>query len=200
MPREIVVTVLRDRVVRWRVAELIGEGARIALTLPEMRRELADFVHAGADERRDGMVFADLMAATPSTPDDVRAWVQEELDPLVEAHSVEERYAASPVLIGISSERDDPAAWFDAGRMRLLLGAAADGLVHDIAAGPIEVPTLVEPLRLQLAPDHRPQLLLRLGRPRHRVPVRYRVRRQVGLGTNRSVREERLTASTHLIG
>ena len=76
------------------------------------------------------------------------------------------KYSQAPALVIVGTYEDGPAAWIDAGRLmqRILLRATTKGYSHDIAAGPIEIPTLLPILRQEIQPNTRPQLLFRIGR------------------------------------
>jgi hypothetical protein len=130
----------------------------------------------------DGMLTGDLLPDSPSRPGDARRWLSE-LDPAIVAGTVRRNFAHSPVLVVVSSTEDGPPAWFQAGRVgaRLLLHAAADGLAHDIAAGPVEIPPLTQELRDHLAGRGRPQLLARLGRPQQPARPGRRLRHRINL-------------------
>ena len=103
-----------------------------------------------------------------------------ELDEDFEAMAVQERFCESPLHVIVSSGRDDVPSWLNVGRtlQRLLNRAAGLGLVHDIAAAPTEVPTLVPRVRQFAPPDSRPQIVLRIGMSARRdlAPVRTRRR------------------------
>jgi nitroreductase len=163
---------------RGSIAELAGEAMRIALSVPRMRRELAAFIHTDR-QRPDGMLVDEVVPEGAPVVRDVRSWL-EGLDPQNQAAATERRFAQSPLILAIGSSHDDPTDWFEVGRlgMRILLHAAADGLCHDIAAGPVEIPTLSERLRVVLQTDYRPQLLMRVGRP-ERPPLMSSPRRRL---------------------
>lgn len=71
----------------------------------------------------------------------------------------------APLLLAISTERDDERAWIDAGRAlaRILLTGAVHGLSASFLNQPIQVAELRWRLRDELTTDLYPQAILRMG-------------------------------------
>ena len=71
----------------------------------------------------------------------------------------------APLLLAISTERDDERAWIDAGRAigRVLLTGAVHGLSASFLNQPIQVSELRWRLRDELTTDLFPQAILRMG-------------------------------------
>lgn len=166
-----------------RIGVLAGTGLATALSLPSLRRELAGLVHWHGEPARNGMAAEALLPGTERHDMPASQWFLEHADPTRAAEAVRTVYATAPGLVVVVATRaDDPMAWCDAGRAayRVLLRAAAEGLAHDIQAGPVEIPALAVRLAAELEPGWRPQVLLRIGRPL--APQRIRsVRRTVML-------------------
>ncbi|GGX02168.1 hypothetical protein GCM10010383_35460 [Streptomyces lomondensis] len=154
------------------------------LTLPAMRRELAELLHWSGEAAQTGMAVEALFPDADHQDMPARQWFLTHADPERTAERLRHVYAVSPGLLAVVATRaDDPRAWCDAGRAayRLLLRAAADGLTHDINAGPVEIPTLTPQLAAELEPGWRPQVLLRIGRPSSPSHTTPSVRRTIQL-------------------
>ena len=151
-----------------RIGDLVEEGNRVTLALPQMRAELAELVFWARDGLGRGMpietMFPDAAHNIGAQP---ASRVVLEMDAATEAAKIGSWYRASSLLAVVSTEYDGPEAWIAAGRLgvALMLEAAAVGVAHCISAAPVEVPFLTPRLRAELPTDCRPQLLLRLGRP-----------------------------------
>ncbi len=150
---------------RKRIGELVAKGTDIALSLPFMKRELASFIYSSSKPREIGMPIESMI------PGQLKNFIRPEtaikyMNPESLARENLKKYSQAPALVIVGTYEDDPTAWIDAGRLmqRTLLRAAAKGYSHDIAAGPIEIPTLLPILRQEIQPDTRPQLLFRIGR------------------------------------
>jgi hypothetical protein len=159
-------SVIRDPATKEVLALAAGKAIRLALSLPAMRRELASLVHWSTDSFSVGMPVEALVSDAEPNLEPGAAFVRA-AEPAEEETALIERYKTAPVIIVLSTARDDPAAWVSAGRegVRVMLRAAADGLSHCISAGPIEIPTLVPIVRDAIRHPTRPQLLFRLGQP-----------------------------------
>ncbi|WP_031523756.1 hypothetical protein [Streptomyces sp. NRRL F-5123] len=159
---------ITDRDAVARIGGLAGSGLGTALSLLPMRRELAGLVHWHGEPATRGMAVEALFPGTERRDMPAAEWFREHADAEEAAASVRDVYATAPGLVVVVATRaDDPTAWCDAGRAayRLLLRAAADGLAHDIQAGPVEIPALAAGLAAELEHGWRPQILLRIGRP-----------------------------------
>lgn len=148
-----------------RIGELVAKGTDIALSLPFMKRELASFIYSSRKPKEIGMPIESMI------PGHLKKLVRPEtaikfINPKSLARENMKKYSQAPALVLIGTYEDGPTAWIDAGRLmqRALLRAASMGYSHDIAAGPIEIPTLLPSLRNEIPPDMRPQLLFRIGR------------------------------------
>ncbi|MFH8409067.1 hypothetical protein ACH4FX_30400 [Streptomyces sp. NPDC018019] len=159
---------ITDREAVERIGTLAATGLATALSLPALRRELAGLVHWHGEPVLRGMAVEALLPGTERYAVQASQWFLEHVDPQRAAETVRTVYATAPGLVMVVATRaDDPMAWCDAGRTayRVLLRAAAEGLAHDIQAGPVEVPALATRLAAELEPGWRPQLLLRIGHP-----------------------------------
>ena len=90
---------------------------------------------------------------------------------LVRARADRSAAMASPALLVIGTDRDDPPSWLAAGQAmsNVLLQATADGLATAFLSQAIEVPQLRPQLAAVLGRVGEPQLLLRAGYPRRRA-------------------------------
>ncbi|MEU2794647.1 hypothetical protein [Streptomyces sp. NPDC007100] len=159
---------ITDRKAVERIGALAGTGLATALSLPSLRRELAGLVHWHGEPALNGMAAEALLPGTERHDMPATEWFLEHADPTQAAEAVRTVYATAPGLVVVVATRaDDPMAWCDAGRAayRVLLRAAAEGLAHDIQAGPVEVPALAVRLATELESGWRPQVLLRIGHP-----------------------------------
>lgn len=172
--------IITEPAARARVADLVGQGMRIGLSLSSMRSELAELVWREKENRSTGM-SVEAMSANYSDKSDGHGWVMDELDVAAEASSWKDNFAKSPLILIVASRLDGPVAWLPSGRLmeRALLTAAKFGLNHCIAAGPIEIPTLWPALRREIDQRYRPQVLIRLGQPLITSMTRHSSRRQV---------------------
>lgn len=151
---------------RESLAELVAEADRIQFDDPRFRRELASWIHPR--RREDGMpalstgmtVLLDL--AAPLLASVIRTF--DLGGGLAAAHHA--LAAGSPLLICLATPTDDAPAWLAAGQAleRLLLVAVNAGITASYLNQPIELSALRERLRIALAIDAVPQLLLRVGR------------------------------------
>jgi len=148
------------------LADLVGQGVRLALSLPAMRDELASLVHWKSEPFEIGMPLEAMSGIEEINVAAPKAFLAS-ADPKSEELALAERYRSAPVIVVLSTVRDDPQSWIETGRecARILLRAAQDNLAHCIAAGPIEIPTLAPLVRAATGSELRPQLLFRVGRP-----------------------------------
>jgi hypothetical protein len=162
------VTYLTDPTARHVVAALAARAMEVVFTLPEMRTELAPYVFTVSDPRCDvGMTLASM---NPTAREDIsgRAWVVELADAEEEGAAARARFEAAPLHFVVTARADTLPSWIAAGRtlQRVLVTATSLGLAHCLAAGPCEIPTLLNRLRDLVPPDTgRPMLLGRLGVP-----------------------------------
>jgi hypothetical protein len=151
---------------REALARLIGDADHAQFADPHFRRELASWIHP--QRRDDGMpaygtaVAALLDHAAPLVTLAVRVFDVGAGQPAMPEHLVQ----GSPLMVGISTMRDDREAWLAAGQAleRMLLVAATAGMTASYLNQPIEVAPLRERLQTLLRTDAIPQLLLRVGR------------------------------------
>lgn len=142
---------------RDEIAELVAQGDHAQFADARWRRELAAWMHPR--RRGDGLVVPELVGlvtkAVVTAFDLGKSTADTDVD-LVHA---------APLLILVTSERDDAEAWLQTGRALedFLLAAASRGL----AAGYLNQPCQVPELRMELqhvAPVAGfPQLLIRVG-------------------------------------
>ncbi|MFH8345142.1 hypothetical protein [Streptomyces sp. NPDC018045] len=159
---------ITDREAVERIGALAAAGLATALSLPSLRRELAGLVHWHGEPVLRGMAVEALLPGAEPHAIPASQWFLEHTRPEQAAEAVRTVYATAPGLVMVVATRaDDPMAWCDAGRAayRVLLRAAAEGLAHDIQAGPVEAPALATRLATELEPGWRPQILLRIGHP-----------------------------------
>ena len=159
------------------LADLVAEGDRQLLADPQIRRELAGWVHPNRSERRDGVPgHAQGVGDVASLfgPFVLRNF---NVGPALAARDHELALAA-PLLLVLGSNADEPADWLATGQglARLLLTACDEGLRASFLNQPIVVEALRERLRPLLGRPGVPQVILRLGyggdvRPTPRRPV-----------------------------
>lgn len=162
------VVCIEARDMRERIANLIAEADRRQFADARFRSELASWTHAR--RKADGMpaysggVEALLDFALPLFRTAVRTFDIGDGIAATHRHLVD----GSPLLVGISTARDDREAWFATGEAleRMLLVAADAGLTASYLNQPIEVGMLREQAGalLGIEPGHVAQLLLRVGR------------------------------------
>lgn len=170
--------IITDKESKARVAGLVQKGYYIALSMPEMQRELAGLIFSEEVPRETGMTIESMYSDTTNfLPEQ---WL-EKLNPLKEGEESSQKFANSPALIVIGTKIDGPEAWIDAGRLmeKILLTAASHGLTHDISAAPVEIPILSPLLRKEIEDEYRPQVLLRIGEPIYKEFTRLSTRRPV---------------------
>ncbi|WP_175875760.1 nitroreductase family protein [Burkholderia sp. BCC0097] len=154
---------------RARVAELVAQADQQQFADPRFRRELASWI----DPRRrvDGMpAFA---AGVPTLLDFAAPVVTMAVrtfdlgNGLAALHH--QLVGASPLIVCISTVRDDREAWLAAGQAleRILLVAARAGCTASYLNQPIETAALRADLGRTLGLRGEPQLLLRVGRGPH---------------------------------
>ncbi|HHL4078192.1 MULTISPECIES: nitroreductase family protein [unclassified Burkholderia] len=154
---------------RARVAELVAQADQQQFADPRFRRELASWI----DPRRrvDGMpAFA---AGVPTLLDFAAPVVTMAVrtfdlgNGLAALHH--QLVGASPLIVCLSTVRDDREAWLAAGQAleRILLVAARAGYTASYLNQPIETAALRADLGRMLGLHGEPQLLLRVGRGPH---------------------------------
>jgi hypothetical protein len=156
---------ITDREAKSRIAKLTGQGLYIALSLRKMREEMIDIVSKVQDQRQTGMYVEAMVSGFRNRVP--MSWAGRKLVIKMMARDVCKRFDKTPLIIIIGSVQDGPTAWIQAGRVmeKILLLAAFYELNHDIAAAPVEIPTLTPKLRQEIDPEYRPQVLLRVGKP-----------------------------------
>ncbi len=151
---------------KQKIGQLVRQATFIALSMRAMREEIAQLVYIEGEDKAHGMSLQSMLATTANPTKGYDA-IMHHMDVKAEAEEGEKKWASTPVIIVIGSELDGPQAWLASGRtlMRTLLAAAAQGLTHDISAGPVEIPTIAPLLRKEIDPNFRPQCLVRVGKP-----------------------------------
>jgi nitroreductase len=172
---------ITDQQARTAIAELVGKGTKIALSMNGMKRELADLVTFESSEVETGMTV-EAMSEVPPKTGDSKAWLLNDFDATKEAKIWQDHFTTSPLQVIIATEYDGPESWIVAGRLmeRALLIGARHGLMHCISAAPVEIPVLAPLLRQQIDTSYRPQVLFRLGKPINKNFTRHSNRRPVG--------------------
>lgn len=168
-----------DPAAKERIAQLVGQGTKIALSMRPMRQELSELIFREDQPRESGMMLESMMEQPPATTVDHVAWFKEEFDVDQEAAYWQQVFATSPLHVVIGTQADGPEAWLNAGRVmeRVLVLAAANGLNHSLAAAPVEIPPLAPQLRKEADMAYRPQALFRLGVPEKPEFTKYSTRR-----------------------
>lgn len=171
---------ITDTEAKTRIATLVAKGTRIALSMRPMKEELAELVTRQEEQASTGMTMEAMVEVSP-TDITGKEWLFKRLDVTTESHQNEINWRQSPLMAVVGSEYDDPEAWLRAGRTmeRLLLAASSCGLTHDISAAPVEVPPLAPQLRREIDQTYRPQVLLRLGKPKNPSFTKHSGRRSV---------------------
>ncbi len=153
--------------VKERVAKMVETGTRIALSMPSMKKELAALVHNAAEKKSTGMTLESMFSTPPGAEPMKAERFLDAFDVEMYASETYKKWISSPLVIAISTELDGPSAWIESGRImeRIVLYGALCGLTHDIAAAPVEIPTISPLLRHEIGTEMRPQMLFRLGIP-----------------------------------
>jgi hypothetical protein len=159
---------------RLQVAELVAEGDKRQFANAAFRRELASWLHGSRTD--DGLPGYSVGAgellnkATPIVSAAIRTFNFG--DRVASSHH--DLAAGSPLLLVLSTSRDDPESWLCAGQAleRVLLVAAQAGYSASYLNQPIEVRALRPMLRALVESEKYPQVLLRIGRAKSAaVPV-----------------------------
>ncbi len=151
------------------VADFVAQGDRAQLADRDFRKELVSWIrfnHAAAVRRGDGL--AGRTCGLPAIPTWIgRRLIDLVLTPKSQAASDARNIRSSGAVAIVVAQRDEPAAWVEAGRVyeRFALQAAALGLRNAFVNQPIEV----RPLRPQFETwlglrEERALLIVRLGR------------------------------------
>ena len=151
---------------RARVAELVAEADQQQFADPRFRRELASWI----DPRRHADGMPAFAAGVPTLLDFAAPVVTMAVrtfdlgNGLAALHH--QLVGASPLVVCISTVRDDRDAWLAAGQAleRVLLVATRAGYTASYLNQPIETAGLRAHLRHMLGLHGEPQLLLRVGR------------------------------------
>jgi len=154
---------------RARVAELVAEADQQQFADPRFRRELASWI----DPRRHADGMPAFAAGVPTLLDFAAPVVTMAVrtfdlgNGLAALHH--QLVGASPLVVCISTVRDDRDAWLAAGQAleRVLLVATRAGYTASYLNQPIETTELRTHLRHMLELHGEPQLLLRVGRGPH---------------------------------
>lgn len=187
--QDIGVFMISDARAKERLAKLVGQAFFIAMSLSGIRDEMIELISRTRDGASTGMYYESMIERAPpmpvsfaKIPKPLKRWFMIAVSKYLH-RELTVRYAESPVSIVIGTKIDGPTAWIKAGRAmeRVLILAASHGITHDIAAGPIEIPTLVPLVRREIDHHYRPQILFRVGKPENvqftifsnrRVPIR----------------------------
>lgn len=151
-----------------RLAELVMVGNLTQLDNEAFRNELLSWIRvnrAQSNRTRDGLSYA-VMGA-PNLP----AWItrpitRRALNGEKQNRVDRKKIASSSHLLLLTTDRDDPAAWVEAGRVlqRTLLLLSWHGIAHAHINQPCEVPALRNRIGHELGLHSvYPQILLRLG-------------------------------------
>jgi hypothetical protein len=157
--------VIQDAERRKLLGSVAGAAMRLALSLPALRRELAELIHLAGHAAPIGMPIGALLGR--QEPSNEPSSSNGTLDPRQQESVFTTHYSEAPAIVVVATETDEPQAWVRAGRdgMRLFLHAASEGLTHCISAGPVEIPTLSPIVRQATDAALRPQLFFRVGEP-----------------------------------
>lgn len=153
---------------RKHIGALVGTGVRIGLSLPALKKELAELVSTIPEDKSEGMLIEAMLEHPPLT-DSVQSWFVSQHDAQEDSDFSVKKFSTAPLIVVVSLESELPENWLAAGQTmeRLLLTAASLGLTHCISAAPAEVPTLAPLLRKETNPLYKPQLVIRLGIPQN---------------------------------
>lgn len=149
---------------RETIARLVADGDRIQGSSRFARREIGAWTMSADAWRNDGI---------PATALGMPGWLARfgagimSRFPWGQFQALRDARLArrAPLLVAISTERDDERAWIDAGRAlgRVLLTGAVHGLSASFLNQPIQVAELRWRLRDELTTDLFPQVILRMG-------------------------------------
>lgn len=144
---------------RAEIANLVAEGDRAQFADPRWRRELASWMHPR--RRGDGLVVPEVVGV--ATRAVVTAF---DLGKSTAGTDVDLVHAA-PLLMLVTSERDDAEAWLQTGQAleRFLLTATSRGLAAGYLNQPCQVPELRVRLQHVVPTVGFPQLIVRVGTP-----------------------------------
>lgn len=160
------VHVLQAEAPKNALADLIAEGDRRQARDPSFRRELAAWLHNNRSSSRDGIPgaafgFGDLLSYAGPFVIRTFDWG--------EGQAAKDRQLAegSPALLVLTTEKDTPRAWMQAGQAlgHLLLQAQAYDLQASYLNQPVEVTALRPKVQRLLKTSRHPQLILRVGYP-----------------------------------
>ncbi len=149
---------------RATVAELVGEGDRLAWANGRFRAELASWSRSNEPGELDGMPgYAHGYGSSASALHKVLVRLRGASEGEERRDRVNAREARA--LLALCTRGDAPADWLAAGiaMQRMLLRAAATGLSASYFSNAVEVPSVREKLRGALGERGHPQLLMRLG-------------------------------------
>ena len=151
---------------RGAVALLVDDADRMQASDLAFRRELAQWVHPNRSVRKDGLpaaVFGFGDTLSYAGPAAVR-WL--DWGPMRGRHDQRLTYG-SPILAAVVTPADTALDWLNAGQAlgRVLLQAAASGVMASFLNQPIEVADLRSSLARAIGIPSVPQLVLRLGYP-----------------------------------
>lgn len=150
---------------RAEIAELVARGDRSQFADPRWRRELAHWMHPR--RRGDGLVVSEIVGLA------TRAVVTAFDLGKSTAGTGNDMAQAAPMLILVTTERDDAEAWLHTGKIlqQFLLTAASRGLMAGYLNQPCQVPELRSQLRQAAPTAGFPQLLIRVGSPTDQAPT-----------------------------
>ncbi|WP_327319567.1 Acg family FMN-binding oxidoreductase [Streptomyces sp. NBC_01235] len=156
-----------DRASRRHLAELVRSAEDARRSRPEYAAEQARWTWWPGEPRCDGIpVDADV------THPDATVFAGRDYAGLTRMFSAPAGGRPSGrgqgLVVILSTDHDDPAAWLRAGEalQRVLLEAAGHGVMAAFCTQPLEVPSLRGRIRQTLSGGAFPQMILRLGYPR----------------------------------
>jgi hypothetical protein len=154
------------------LAALVAEADREQRANLDLRAELVRWVGPAAVRRRAGIPLTSLGRAAAPTGTEVGFRMRDFSAGDPDLGAPTHRAEAHPGIAVLHTDADQRADWLRAGQAmhRLLLAASAAGYQASFLNQPLEVPRLREELRHALGLPGRPQLVLRLGRPRDPLP------------------------------
>lgn len=151
---------------RRAVALLVEDADRLQASDLAFRRELAQWVHPNRSVRRDGLPAAvfglgDTLSYAGPTADRYP-----DRGPRRAGHDQQLTFG-SPILAAVVTPGDSTRDWLNAGQAlgRILLQAAASGVMASFLNQPIEVAKLRRSLARAIGTAGVPQLVLRMGYP-----------------------------------
>lgn len=170
--------VVKDKLTKHQLAELIAEAEKQQFHDVRFRRELASWVHPNRSHSKEGMPGYSHGASDLKSM--IEAWVIRHFDVGASAarhdHELAER---APLLAAIGTRGDGAEQWLRTGMalQRLLLHATSAGLAVSYFNAPIELEGMRPHVAKLLGEPGHPQLLVRIGVPEDATPPKPTPRR-----------------------